>query len=278
MAGIFGLFDYTKPGPGVPEPGSMPPKKRIIIFFEIFGRKFWNFIKLNMMFCLFNIPGFIAAFFASMYIFQNVILNDAETDLYARFIIASVLVCIPVITLGPAQAGFTYILRNYAREEHAFLWWDFKDNALKNLKQSMIICLIDLLAVVLFGVAVNYYMNIGGNNLLMTFLSAFLIMSFIIFMIMHMYIYPLMVTFELKIKQIYKNAMIFAIAKIIPNIGILLLCVLIVLATFYFHTLIGMVLLFFVTISFVGFIINFYVYGKLKKYMLDKAEKQPEEQ
>ena len=43
MAGFFGLFDYTKEGPGVPK--DAPPKSRFVIFFEVFARKFWNIIK-----------------------------------------------------------------------------------------------------------------------------------------------------------------------------------------------------------------------------------------
>ncbi len=31
MAGFFGFFDYTKPGPGVPE--DLPPKSKFIVFF-----------------------------------------------------------------------------------------------------------------------------------------------------------------------------------------------------------------------------------------------------
>ena len=50
MAGFFGFFDYTKPGPGVPNPEDAPKKARILVFLEILQRKFWNLIKINLMF------------------------------------------------------------------------------------------------------------------------------------------------------------------------------------------------------------------------------------
>ena len=35
MAGIFGFFDYTKEGPGIPKNG--PKKKTFVVFFETIG-------------------------------------------------------------------------------------------------------------------------------------------------------------------------------------------------------------------------------------------------
>jgi uncharacterized membrane protein YesL len=275
MAGFFGFFDYTKPGPGVPK--NTPPKSGIVIFFEVFFRKFWNLVKINIMFCIFNIPAILGAVFASMFIFQKSIGDEPLIDLLTRFIIGSVLLCIPVITVGPAQAGYTYILRNYSREEHAFVWWDFKDNALSNLKQSIIVCLIDYVIVIVMGIAINFYLSYEGGNLIMAAASGLIIMAFILFFMMHLYIYPMMVTFKLTIKQLYKNALLFSIMKFIPNLGIILLCTLIILLTFYFNFVIGIILYFVITVSLIGLIINFYTYPKLKKYIIDKVEQEQDD-
>lgn len=278
MAGFFGFFDYSKPGPGVPK--DAPPKARIIVFFEIFFRKFWNLVKINMMFNIFNIPAMIAVVFGTMYLIQQQITADPATDLVTRFIIGTVFLCIPLITVGPAQAGFTYILRNYSREEHAFIWWDFKDNAKSNFKQSIIISLIDFVVFILFGIILNFYFNVEygseAASLMIIFARAMLIITFVIYLIMHMYIYPMLVTFKLSIKQLYRNALIFALAKFLPNLGVLLLCIILVLASFYFNTLIGVVLYLFLTVSTIGLITNFYVYPKLKKHMIDKLEPDEE--
>ena len=272
MAGFFGLFDYNRPGPGVPHPDDAPPKARIVVFFEVFTRKFWNLVKINMMFSVFNLPALVAVFFASWFVLQKNLGGDALSDLFMRFIFGSVVLCIPLITVGPAQAGLTYILRNYAREEHAFIWGDFIENAKRNFKEGIIISVIDFIAVIIFGIALNFYTSSTANNLLMTFASAFLILSFVIFLMMHMFIYPMLVTFKLSVKQLYKNALVFALARFLPNLGILLICVLLVLVTFYFNTMIGLVLFPLITVSLVGLIINFYVYPLMTKYLIDKAE------
>ena len=54
MAGFFGLFDFTREGPGV-ETGA-PPLKGIRLFFRIFYMNFWKLITLNLIFIAFCIP------------------------------------------------------------------------------------------------------------------------------------------------------------------------------------------------------------------------------
>ncbi|MBQ4118784.1 MAG: DUF624 domain-containing protein [Clostridia bacterium] len=54
MAGFFGLFDYTKEGPGVPK--NAPKKKTFVVFFETFFRNFWKFITINIVYSLISIP------------------------------------------------------------------------------------------------------------------------------------------------------------------------------------------------------------------------------
>jgi uncharacterized membrane protein YesL len=271
MAGIFGFFDYTKPGPGIAK--DAPQKSRFVVFFEIFSRKFWNLVKINMMFTIFNLPAILAVLFVSQVFIQKTVTDDIFADFVIKFILGSAFLCIPLVTVGPAQAGFTYLLRNYAREEHAFIWSDFKEHAMKNFKESIIICLIDLAVVLIVGIDINIYMKMQKSGILTFIATAFLTLSFVIYLMMHMYIYPMLVTFKLSIKEIYKNALIFSIIKFLPNLGILAISFIILFVTFY-SPIIGFILFPVITLSTIGLLTNFYVYPKLKKYMMDKMEQQ----
>ena len=268
MAGFFGLFDYTKEGPGV-DPNA-PPSPGIVVFFQVFFRKFWKLIQVNLLFVLFNIPALAAMLAAVMFLFPAQVSDDIVLDLFFRLSVGFVLVAIPIITVGPAQAGFTYVLRNFAREEHAFIWYDFKDNAKKNLKQSLIICFIDFVLVIVFGFVINFYIKFPDGGSLTAFAAGIAIIAFIFFLMMHIYIYPMLVTFKLTVKQIYKNAFIFSIVGLIPNLMIIILCIALVLLTFFFNTYIGILLYIFITSSFIGLILNSYAWPKLKKYMVDR--------
>jgi uncharacterized membrane protein YesL len=270
MAGIFGFFDYTKEGPGVNK--DEPEKPRIQVFFEIFSRKFWNLVKLNFLYFLLNIPGLLLAFYASTVLLQRLAMSDEVNNLILAVIFSVIFISLNLVTIGPVQAGFTYVLRNYAREEHAFIWWDFKENMLKNLKQGLIICLIDLVVVILFAFDFNLYTSLS-SCLLMSLSAGFMFIAFLVFIMMHMYIYPMLVTFDLSVKQLYKNALLFAMMRFFPNLLILILNLALILLTFY-NILIGALLLPLITFSLIGFITNFYVYPQIKKHIIDKLPSQ----
>jgi len=286
MAGIFGFFDYSKPGPGVPK--DAPPKSPFIVFFEILQRKFWNFVKINLMFMVFNLP----AIAAGMLFFPNIFPDAMESpenllnDTIMKFVLLTVMMCVPMITTGPAQAGLTYILRNYSREEHAFIWGDFKDAAKSNFRQSLIVSTINFFVTFLTLLSIRAYwilIDIGqipGTLGLIGLAVMFLLL--ILFACMNIYIYPLMVTFELSLKQLYKNALIFAVIKFLPNIGILLLIAFLVFLSFGliipFNPLIGFIPYIFLTLSLNGFITNFYAYPKLKKYIISRLEEEEDDE
>jgi uncharacterized membrane protein YesL len=230
------------------------------------------------MFNLFNIPAVLIGLLASMVIFPQFMpgldmtnAGDVMGDLISRFVVLTIFLCIPVITVGPAQAGFTYILRNYSREEHAFIWSDFKEHALKNFKQSMMVSFLDFLFILLLGNALMYYYQYARGGFLALTGRIFILLGLIIFLMMHIYIYPMMVTFKLNIRQLYKNAVIFTIIKFLPNLLILFICFAFIFLSFSFAQL-GMTLLILITFSTTGLLTNFYAYPVIKKYMIDPID------
>ena len=58
MGLISNMFNYSKPGPGVEKEEQQ--KRRFFLFFELFFRKFWKLIQLNLLYLLFWIPPLIA--------------------------------------------------------------------------------------------------------------------------------------------------------------------------------------------------------------------------
>ncbi|MDP4183346.1 MAG: DUF624 domain-containing protein [Bacillota bacterium] len=271
MGSLFNFINYNKPGPGVQK--NEPPKPRVIVFFKIYSRKLWNLIKLNILFSLFNIPALLSIFVLFVVfsgIFQG--LFKGETSLISSlfFPLSALFLCVPVITTGPAQAGFTYVLRNYSRQEHAFIWSDFKEHALKNFKQGLLISIIDFLVTLLVFIDISIYANSGMKSLLVSISEYIIALLFMIYLMMHLYIYPMLVTFKLSLRHIYKNAFIFAMVNLIPNAGILLLCFVLSAIPFLFFPVMSYTLFPFITLSTIGFITNFYAYPILEKYMINK--------
>lgn len=277
--GIF-FNSYNKPGKGI-DPDA-PQKRSFFRFFDIFFRKFWHFGKTNLLYTLALIPTFIILVMLMIFPVSTVM---GEADQGAElFIVAIILVnlYISMWGAGPATAGMTYIMRNFAREEHAWLWSDFKDSFKTNFKQSLAVFVIDIIAAALFYIAIVVYSQMPG---LLGALKYAIYMIIFVYTMMHFYIYPMMVTFELSLKDLYKNALLFALCKLPVNILVIVILLFIqvglpVLAILYGGTY-YMLLLFLilmlemvVTQAFSAFLVNFSVYPAIKKYMLDVMEKK----
>ena len=299
MAGFLGFGDYTKPGKGVDK--NAPQKRSFFLFWELFFRKFSKLILLNLLYIISIIPTFIVVFFLSGFLSSNIveyfspaiagIFNIAyeSAELNQEFLELSVyldLIIRVFVTLlftvlwgmGPVTAGFTYVLRNYSRQEHAWLASDFFSNFKKNFKQGIIIWILDLVA---FFVLCNAYRFYAAQSGILNVMKYLIITITLIYTMMHFYLYQLLITFELPLKQLYRNSLILAIGKLPRNI--LILCGLIIsifilpyfsIFTPYFviFVLVFVVSLILILLSFTGFLTNFFIYPVVKKEMLAKVD------
>lgn len=304
MAGFFGFFDYTKEGPGVP--ANAPPKGPFKLFFEILFRKFWKLVTINAMYFLFSLPAIALAFFLAPTLLQYLVpgftydnlvillkssgetLADADIQQAATFyltltylLVSVTVVGLSFIVVGPVHAGVTYLFRNYAREEHAFVWMDFKEAAGSNLKQSMALGTLSIVAVVVLAFDYGYFNSpLVGSVIIQGLVSGLVVIISLLLSFMLMYLYPMMVTFRLSLGKMIRNAALLSIARFLPNLGIFLLdlfvLLLLPLAIVYVAPQVYVIFLFFYYLFFAfGFTFllnNFFVYRQLRKYMIDNHQ------
>lgn len=248
MAGFFGLFDFTKEGPGVRK--DEPDKGPVLGTLEILTRRFWELIKLNFMMIVFHLPALILAFFLSIYLlaalfpglsvatliesFQALGLEGtADQSLEAAavsqltlfyLITALALTGLQLVVAGPFQAGFSFILRNYIRDEHVFTWSDFWEHTKDNWRQSLLASLISGAAWVVLVINLTFYRTAdflpGSVRLaIQILLSA----AALVWLMMQAYVYPMIVTFKLSLGQIYRNSLLFVILRLPYNLLYLLI-------------------------------------------------------
>jgi len=251
----MGFFNknYDKPGKGVSK--NAPRKRGFFLFWELLGRKFGKIIQVNLLFILFSIP---------------------------------------IVTIGPATAAATYVLRNFAREEHAFVWWDFIDAFKKNFKQSFIAGIIDLIFTFFFVYDGLFYWSLRGTTLSTGkyFLLAFSITALIVYLFIHYYVYTIMVTFDLKLRYVYKDAAIFAIVGLKNNVSALIshLVTLVVYigsifaaaqfatqGVFFVIFILWFVIFALILPAFMRFISVFSTYPVIQKYMMSTEEEAVDE-
>ncbi|HHY83145.1 MAG TPA: DUF624 domain-containing protein [Clostridiales bacterium] len=232
---------------------------RIKIFFTVLSIRFWQLIQLNLLYSIFWIPTY--------FLLQAHAIMFVETKDFNSAAFFLMLIPCLVIT-GPATAGVTYVIRNWARDEHAWVWSDFKDAWKANWKQSLLMMLINGVVIYLFSINLRFYYINSANNGLFFYLFCFMIMLSIMYAMMNMFIFPMMVTYKLNLRQIIRNAFILTMVKLPFTFLILVLAVALVYITFiYLFSLpffvVGLTFPAFIVISYVNWIFDKYINNRI---------------
>jgi len=289
MAGFFGFFDYAKPGKGI-DPNE-PRKHPFFKFWELVGRKFGMLVTLNIIYFIAIIPIITYVYLAAFDYFLASVPEGTEPFLtplmQGLFSLLSVmpqwlfyaLLAVSVLIYGPLTAGLTYMLRNFAREEHVWMS-DIFDRTKKNFKQGLALGVIDAGALFLVFSNLSIASSADAQGLaggMMNVASVVTVVLFIIYIFMRHYTYQLAVTFEIGIFAILRNSLIFAIAGLWRNIfvAIVIICMALVILMI---PIAEVILLPIIAFSFWGFLSVFTCYPVVKRYMLDPIIKEQEEE
>lgn len=258
-------------------------RSRITIFFQVLGRKFWKLIQFNLIYLVFNIPLIVISYFLSGYLISPLTpAVESPADIIVLMFVYGfppmmLLMSIPVLAVGPSQAGLAYLLRCFSYEIPTFYWSDFKDKIKENLKQGLIVSVINLAAFIFLLLDFYLYGQLtrNGSSLLLAAANGILFLILILFIMMCMYIYPMMVTYELKIRHLYKNAFLFSIGRFLPNIAVLLICALLLIAPSLIVvftgsvTVLAVIYIYYLLLGFTlpGLVINFFINPVIDKYL-----------
>ncbi len=241
----FKLFDMNRDGPGVSK-DEKPFVPNLISMPKFYFRNFTRLLSLNfLMLPLLLIP------LALVYMFIIAPTTPSETSvLYSTLYGSQVLgessvwgsllsvygMQLNLPTFSPAviwvmlglgallaiiwgwvNVGATYCTRNMLRGDPVFMTSDFFYAIKRNFWSGLLLGLIDfgVLALLIFDFA--YFSKIGGTFMIDFFYYAICALC-IIYFFMRFYIYLMLITFDIKIKKIFKNALIFSMLGIGRNL------------------------------------------------------------
>lgn len=236
----MGLFSRNYDRPGPGVSKNEPEKKPFFRFFELFGRNFWKLMVVNLW---------------------------------------TVLLSLPVVTIGLAQAGLTYVTRMIARDRHHFGTSDFFETVKKNWKQALPMGIIDLVTAAVLVFDLYFFMRqrsvfgVIGFGISMVVAILFIFSGF--------YRYSLMITFTLKLGKIYRNSFLLAISGLKRNfltalILFVLYALLFVIAWFGGFFALPILLLLFIGIipALRSYIIQFICFPMVVKFMIEPYYKE----
>lgn len=289
---LFG-HNYSKPGKGVDK--NAPKKNAFFLFWELLGRKISKYIILNLMYLIIILPIVVYVYGMFYAWFSTLVTIEAETiaspllEIFRMMLyyipkqLQLPLLIVSLVLYGPFTAGLTYIIRNYVREEHAWLT-DFFRKSWQNLRQGLVFGLLDIIAVVILYVNWNYGMFSGAETvstgLFAVFLKYFTAVLFVLYVFIHFYTYQIAVTTELSVRAILKNSWIFAVLGLGRNIIALLTIAAAVVIAFFINPLFEMLTVILILFSFCRYVAIYTTYPVIDKYIVKpalEAEEQSED-
>ncbi|MBP3332538.1 MAG: DUF624 domain-containing protein [Clostridia bacterium] len=306
------LFDllYSRDGKEITEDDRNAPRN-FTFFFKLTGRNLTRLFYVNVLFIIANFPLIIMMLFPAkifhlhavspsspmflpLYgayefgavspslstlwgLFGNPAVVDIPTPLAWTVLIVGALLLL--FTFGPVSIGTSYILRNIVRGEPIFFMRDFWYAIKKNLRQGIIIGILDLLICFLLVYDLVFFYNSPASflNSFMMWATVFMIL---IYFVMRFYIYILTLTFDLKIRHIFKNALIFSFLGFKRNFVAAVGIILTVFINFYIAMIfvpIGVVLPLIITIGLCMFMSAYAAWPKIKEIMIDPYEQPSDE-
>lgn len=259
---------------------------------NLFISKFWDITKINLFSVVFYIPSFIILFFllviavpADLEGLASVMIYSLEDvvmlDLLVRMAFGLILVSIPIVVFGPAVAGAANVFKNLITRQPANTWSVFLQTIKKHFIKSFLISAISTIVIFLSMMSLRLWIQLAGkideiNDGFMKFLLdskfiygliLFVIVLFIlVFIMMHLYIYQLLVQYDLPITKLYKYSYTFALLRFIPNLLIIITCIVITILPFWIHYLLGGGMIFIITFGLCGLIINYFTWPALAKH------------
>lgn len=251
----MGMFsNYDRVGPGVSK--NPDDKLPIIKFFEIYISHFSKLIILNLYFIISLLPILLIMFV------ENLV--QPETPLYyvafySAFILLGSLI-------GPASCGFMKILRNISCRRPVFMWHDYIETVKANFKQGILIGLIDMVFIVLMSMALPLYYNMSTQNSIFYIPFIICLVTAVLFLMMHSYIYLLMVSTNLGLWKILKNSFFLMAIDIKTSIINLIVTVIISALAIIFFPYSAFLLV--IIPSFLGLTYAFNCFPNIRKYVI----------
>ena len=125
------------------------------------------------------------------------------------------MILIPCIAItGPFNAGVTYVLRNWARDQHSFVLSDFWDAVKGNWKQALPVSLVSGMLPFLTYTASRVYGPMMQTSPVFALFMGLVVLAAMLWSMITMLIYPMMVTYDLKLGHLIRNSVLLTIGKL----------------------------------------------------------------
>ncbi len=214
--GFFDRFYYGKAGQADYTEDDLP-SNRFQLFWQVLRVRLWSLVRLNLIQLLFWIPMLLVTlltFMAANTIDVNASGEEIANHLLGLLSNFAILLIPCILITGPSTAAASYVARNWARDQHSFLWSDFKDAFKANWKQGLLISAITSVLPFLLLIGVQFYGSLAQSNAIAIIPQVMMVIVGVVWALALVFAYPLMVGYQLRVRQLFRNSMLLAIGRL----------------------------------------------------------------
>ena len=193
------------------------PQNRFQLFRDVLKVRWSSLFGVNLLYMIFWIPAILWTGL-NLITLYNMLLAEAGTftaEDISALITTWLMILAPCIAVtGPFNAGITYVLRNWARDEHSFVLSDFKDAVKDNWKQALIISIIEGALPFLLYTCLRFYAGMLQSSPLFILPVSLVLLVGLLWTLADMLTYPMLITYDLKTRDVIRNALLMSVAKL----------------------------------------------------------------
>ena len=293
---MFGKFMnnyyYGKSGKGDYKKEDLPTT-RWQLFWEMLRVRFSALFRLNLMYVVAWLPTMILLMMGVTSLFSGLVAEDGSIVENAAGLLQSIvfwvlIFLIPCVAItGIVTPGVAYVTRNWSRDEHAFIWSDFKDAIKENWKQGLLTSVITSLVPIVVYMGWIFYGERAASNIIMLVPQVLVAMIGAVWFLAVTYAHPLIVSYKLNYRGVLRNSLLLAIARLPFSVGIRLLhcvpCLIAfvlalfvnpiycVLGLFAYYALIGFALSRFITASYTNAVFDKYINSRIEGAVVNRG-------
>ncbi len=219
--GFFDRFYYGKAGKADFTTDDLPAN-RFQLFWEVLRVRFWSLMRLNALQLVFWLPMLLVTLVTLLglsALLAEKVAEGAQTAEVAALLRGMLstyaLLLVPCILItGPSTAAAAYVARNWARDQHAFIWSDFKDAFKENWKQGLATSAITSVLPLLVVIGMDFYGQLARTMPVAVLAQVLIALAAVLWALALVFLYPLMVGYQLRLRDLFRNGVMLSIGRL----------------------------------------------------------------
>lgn len=221
MANFFKDYFYGRSGKKDFTEADLPAN-RLQLFRDTLSVRKGSMVGMNLLYLLIWIPAIVWTFMNLVQLYLAPYEDPAALlGFFSQVAYSYLLVLFPLVAItGPFNMGVSYVLRNWARDEHSFAFADFKSAMKTNWKQGLVFSTISGLIPLVTYLGVSFYMGMSGASALFFLPLAILLAVAALWYLTSSILPTMIVTYDQGFLSLLRNALLMTLAALPRAIGI----------------------------------------------------------